>query len=71
MNRRKKLIWQLFPSYLLITLLSVLAVSWYASSALRHFFLEQTATDLETRVSDMQAVADRLYQRWLQPLLNG
>ena len=34
---------------MLITLLSVLAVSWYASSALRHFFLEQTATDLKTR----------------------
>ena len=49
MSKRKKLIWQLFPSYLLITLLSVLAVSWYASSALRHFFLEQTATDLKTR----------------------
>ena len=32
---------------------------------------EQITTDLETRVSDMQAVADRLYQRWLQPLLSG
>ena len=49
MNRRKRLIWQLFPSYLLITLLSVLAVSWYASSSLRHFFLDQTAADLKTR----------------------
>jgi two-component system phosphate regulon sensor histidine kinase PhoR len=49
MNRRKRLIWQLFPSYLLITLLSVLAVSWYASSSLRHFFLDQTAADLTIR----------------------
>ena len=32
---------------------------------------EQITTDLESRVSDMQAVADRLYQRWLQPLLSG
>ena len=48
-NRRKKLIWQLFPSFLLITLLSLLAVSWYASSSLRHFFLDQTAVDLKTR----------------------
>jgi two-component system phosphate regulon sensor histidine kinase PhoR len=48
-NRRKRLIWQLFPSYLLITLLSLLAVSWYASSSLRHFFLERTAADLKTR----------------------
>ena len=49
MNRKKRLIWQLFPSYLLITLLSVLAVSWYASSSLQHFFMEQTAADLKIR----------------------
>ncbi len=49
MTKQKKLIWQLFPSYLLITLLSVLAVSWYASSSLHHFFLDQTAADLKTR----------------------
>ena len=48
-NRRKRLIWQLFPSYLLITLLSLLAVSWYASSSLHHFFLDRTAADLKTR----------------------
>lgn len=41
--------WQLYPSYLLITLISLLAVTWYASKSLRHFFLEQTASDLETR----------------------
>ncbi|MGD8297594.1 MAG: HAMP domain-containing protein, partial [Desulfobacterales bacterium] len=49
MNKRKKLIWQLFPSFLLITLLSLLAVSWYASSSLHHFFLDQTAADLKIR----------------------
>ena len=49
MTKQKKLIWQLFPSYLLITLLSVLAVSWYAYSSLNHFFLDQTAADLKTR----------------------
>ena len=49
MNRRKRLIWQLFPPFLLITLLSLLAVSWYASSSLRHFFLDQTAADLKIR----------------------
>jgi len=49
MNRRKKLIWQLFLSFLLITLLSLLAVSWYASNSLHHFFLDQTAADLKIR----------------------
>jgi hypothetical protein len=27
--RRKRLVWQLFPSYLLVTLLSLLALSWH------------------------------------------
>ena len=49
MKKSKKLIWQIFPSFLLITLLSLLAVSWYASSSMRHFFLDQTANDLEVR----------------------
>jgi two-component system phosphate regulon sensor histidine kinase PhoR len=47
--RRKRVIWQLFPSYLLITLISILAVTWYASNSWRQFYLEQTAKDLETR----------------------
>ena len=49
MNKRKKLIWQLFPSFLLITLLSLLAVSWYASNSLHHFFIDQTAANLKIR----------------------
>jgi two-component system phosphate regulon sensor histidine kinase PhoR len=49
MNGRKKLIWQLFPSFLLITLLSLFAVSWYASNSLHHFFLDQAASDLKIR----------------------
>jgi two-component system phosphate regulon sensor histidine kinase PhoR len=46
---RKRLIWQLFPSYLLITLISLLAVTWYASRSWRQFYLAQTAGDLESR----------------------
>ena len=46
---RKRLIWHLFPSYLLITLVSLLAVTWYASSSWRQFYLTETAGDLETR----------------------
>jgi len=49
MKKSKKLIWQIFPSFLLITLISLLAVSWYASSSMRNFFLDQTANDLEVR----------------------
>jgi two-component system phosphate regulon sensor histidine kinase PhoR len=35
----------------LITLISLLAASWYASEAMRHFFLDQTATDLKARAA--------------------
>ena len=35
MKKKKKLIWQLYPSYLLITIISVVAVTWYASDQVR------------------------------------
>ncbi|MBE9550503.1 MAG: HAMP domain-containing protein, partial [Proteobacteria bacterium] len=49
MPKKKRLLWQLYPSYLLITVISVMGVTWYASSSLRQFFLGQTASDLEAR----------------------
>ena len=64
MNRRKRLLWQLFPSYLLITLISLLAVSWYASGAMRQFFLDQTATDLRARA----ALLNKQIKELLSPL---
>ena len=49
MKKKKRLLRHLFPSYLLITLISLVAVTWYASDSIRHFFLEQTAADLLAR----------------------
>jgi two-component system phosphate regulon sensor histidine kinase PhoR len=49
MARKKRLLWHLFPSFLLITVVSLMAVTWYASRSLRVFFLEQTASDLKAR----------------------
>jgi two-component system phosphate regulon sensor histidine kinase PhoR len=49
MAGKKRLLWQLYPSYLVIIIVSLVAVTWYASKSLRHFFLEQTAADLEAR----------------------
>jgi len=51
MKRRKRLLWQLFPPYLLITLITLLAASWFASEVMRQFFLEQTTTDLKARAA--------------------
>jgi two-component system phosphate regulon sensor histidine kinase PhoR len=47
MKNKKRLIYQLFPSYLVITLVSLFAVSWYALSFTRQFYLERTRVDLE------------------------
>ena len=49
MNKRKKIIWQIFPSYVLITVLSLVAVSWYASKSLQQFYLDHQALDLRAR----------------------
>jgi two-component system, OmpR family, phosphate regulon sensor histidine kinase PhoR len=46
---RKRLLWQLFPSYLLVTVLSLLVVTLYASEATRRFFRNQTRQVLESR----------------------
>ncbi len=47
--RRKRLIWQLFPSFLLITVISLVAASLYAVSSIHQFYLDQLAEDLEAR----------------------
>jgi two-component system phosphate regulon sensor histidine kinase PhoR len=47
--RRRRLLWQLYLSYLLITILSVSAVAWYGSRSFKRFYLERSATELETR----------------------
>jgi two-component system, OmpR family, phosphate regulon sensor histidine kinase PhoR len=49
MKKKKQLLRHLFPSYLLITLISLVAVTWFATSSIRHFYLEQTAADLLAR----------------------
>jgi two-component system phosphate regulon sensor histidine kinase PhoR len=49
MKKNKRLIWQLFPSYLLITLIALVAVTLYATSSLKDFYLDQIAADLQSR----------------------
>lgn len=43
---RRKLIWQLFPSYLAVTLVSLLAGTWLVASSWRHFYLQHTVSAL-------------------------
>ncbi len=45
----KKLIWQIFPANLMIVLLAIIAVTWYASTSLHGFFLDNAEADLKAR----------------------
>ena len=60
MKNKKRLIYQLFPSYLLITLVSLFAVSWYALSFTRHLYFEQTRVDLEINGRLLETQVNRL-----------
>jgi len=43
---KKRLLWQLYPSYLLITFLCLAGIVWYANKSLREFYLHQLESDL-------------------------
>ncbi|MEA3363607.1 MAG: ATP-binding protein [Thermodesulfobacteriota bacterium] len=45
----RRLVWQLYPSYLLLIILVLVVVGWYASGELRSFHYRQTADDLRAR----------------------
>ena len=49
MLKNKKLFWQIYPSYLLITIISLGAVTWYGADALGRFYLTRVIDDLEDR----------------------
>ena len=58
--KRRRFIWQLFPSYLLITLLSLAAVTAYGSRSLHKFFLRVTVEDLESRAILLRPEIEKL-----------
>ena len=55
--KRRRLIWQLYPSYLVLILLVLLAVSWFVLNELRDFHYQQTSKDLRARA---QLIAEQL-----------
>ncbi|MCI5162903.1 MAG: hypothetical protein D3917_12985, partial [Candidatus Electrothrix sp. AX5] len=49
MTQPRPLFWQIFPVSLLISLCTVLAVSWYATATFTTFYYEQMVVDIEAR----------------------
>jgi two-component system phosphate regulon sensor histidine kinase PhoR len=45
----RRLLWQLFPSYLAITLVALLGVALYASISFKRVYVQETRQDLEAR----------------------
>ncbi len=44
-----RLIWQLFPSQLLVSFAALLAFTWYGASTVRAFYFSKTASNLEAQ----------------------
>ncbi len=49
MKKRRRLIWQLYPAYLALVLLSLLAASGYAYRSMDHFFKDRMREDLKSQ----------------------
>jgi two-component system phosphate regulon sensor histidine kinase PhoR len=46
---KKRLLWQLYLPYLIITILALVLLSWYASYSFRWFYYDEVARDLKSR----------------------
>jgi two-component system phosphate regulon sensor histidine kinase PhoR len=64
---RIKLVWRLFPAFILIAVICLLAGTWYTASSWRTFYLAETAGDLENRarlveiyLQDVRPVPDEI-----------
>ena len=49
MIHRRRLLWQIFPSFLLVIVIALTAVTVYSTRAMERFYLEQTRSELESR----------------------
>lgn len=47
--KRRSLIWRLYPSYLIITILSLFMVTWYAVNYMGDFYFREKISNLEIR----------------------
>lgn len=63
-SRPRRLIWQLYPSYLVLVLIALLATGWYASTVMERIFISQTRENLQHQ-ADLLA---RQFVPLLEPL---
>ena len=58
---KRRLLYQLYPSYLIIILASLVGVGWFASHSVEQFYLDRVTADLQDRA---QIVRDILGPNW-------
>jgi two-component system phosphate regulon sensor histidine kinase PhoR len=56
MSKRKKLLWQLFPTYLLTTIPALIAIALFATSEIRNRLVDEIAADLQGRAVLMRSL---------------
>ena len=60
--KRRKIIWQIYPTYLIIVVISLITASWFGFSSFKNFYLTQVTHDLESRARIFQhQLAGRLF----------
>lgn len=68
--KHRRLVWQLYPSYLLVIVVVLLAVGWYVPGELRDFHYRRTASDLYARAQlvaqNIDGQLGKSYQVWLE-----
>jgi two-component system phosphate regulon sensor histidine kinase PhoR len=47
--KTRRLLWQIYPTYLLITILALIAIGWFASHSFKAFYYDEARNDLEAR----------------------
>ncbi len=63
MNKKKKLIWQIFPSFLIITCISLSAVTFYSTKYFKTFFLKNCEKELTIRAELLQKIIADMIDR--------
>jgi two-component system phosphate regulon sensor histidine kinase PhoR len=64
MAGKRRLIWQIFPPYLFIIVIALIAVTWYASISAKQFFYRHTEEDLKARA----LIFEEQVRRYFDPL---
>ncbi len=69
--KKRKLLWQIFSSFIFITLLSLLGITWFASTSFRNFYFDQTQQSLEDNALLLRAQTAELLRVGRRDAMDG